>query len=705
MWTSSPLSSASSSSSFSSSVQSLRQTNIYLPKVTFKETSRTPQIRRSCNTYRDDSDTEAHGDDNSGPKLSKYSGAAVGSKEGKLTSQQDRLMIPASRMRDNRCTSPSSNSSYNKCRQKINNNINHNKESVDEYISTAVLGRNSILEEQYRRLLSSRVELFDDPTKQRIVYVSQREIVHVTRNECDVVVSDRATTCHIVMFCSTLVIPHHFSNESSSSNSFPDQTNGETSNGNERDCIRLCTVAHIDDPSYDECIRTAIKNHQDYHSERYSKQQQQQEESKKIHVSMNTDRTRLSLGAAESLFVPSPSISIEIHIVGGFDDESKASQKISNWLLHLLADIADEFYKLDGSDEDHRQRLEDASSVAIRANAITPLRVTMTLRTIAVSSMNSTGGSSDSFSRSYQQAQQEINNSYNNQKNLTCQNSDDSSSSSKSLKCSPIIRGLAIDCRTGFVFVAKCVSYDVMGPALLLRHARLWFGSTDTSGCGSTSTLMTTMISSPSSSLVSQEQQPPSQSLEQTKQAQKTDWCYFTIEPFIYYPYDYLVYLSSIEDDYELLCAASTSPSCEEDDFCSMVRKTIQFISNVPYTDVFRSSDGTEDSCEEDFRGVARRKQNTTDTAAATTTRTTQNQQQQDPSQACSHRHKSANDDMISTNLSSVLNLCPLVFRRLCNKDQLLSQTWSEQPPSRDISAKSEKIEVVSYNEWDAVAS
>ena len=76
-------------------------------------------------------------------------------------------------------------------------------------------------------------------TEQRFLYVAQGEIAHCTPSQNHFLVSDRATTCHILALRST------------------------SSNQEEA----LCTLTHLDGPLYGPCLRSAVNEHAVYHGE------------------------------------------------------------------------------------------------------------------------------------------------------------------------------------------------------------------------------------------------------------------------------------------------------------------------------------------------------------------------------------------------------------------------------------------------------
>jgi Protein N-terminal asparagine amidohydrolase len=116
----------------------------------------------------------------------------------------------------------------------------------------------------------------------RILYVAQGELAHCVPSHTDVLVSDRATTCHVLALRST------------STSSVPP----------------LCTMAHIDGTDYSSCMRSVMEAHQMHHHQ---------------------DPSTKSL------------VELDIHMVGGFNDAHGSSRDITSWLLRELATLADEY--------------------------------------------------------------------------------------------------------------------------------------------------------------------------------------------------------------------------------------------------------------------------------------------------------------------------------------------------------------------------
>jgi Protein N-terminal asparagine amidohydrolase len=146
--------------------------------------------------------------------------------------------------------------------------------SVDEYLQgVAVLG------EACDELLSLEHHQFTLASPEKLIYVHQGEVAHALASQCDILVSDRATTCHILALRSTCA--------SASKEA-------------------ITSLTHIDSDQYETSVRAMIQEHKLHHS--------------------GSNAT----------------IEVEVSILGGYVDEEGHSRQISNWLLHLLADIAQE---------------------------------------------------------------------------------------------------------------------------------------------------------------------------------------------------------------------------------------------------------------------------------------------------------------------------------------------------------------------------
>ena len=119
----------------------------------------------------------------------------------------------------------------------------------------------------------------------RIINVLQGEVAHATAEQADILVSDKATTCHILALRSTPI---------------DCGGGGGEGKGNSKSATKLASVAHIDQPAYISCIQGMVDLHKRYHG----------------------------IGTK---------IKLEVHLVGGFNDKKGSSQRLTEHLLHVLA--------------------------------------------------------------------------------------------------------------------------------------------------------------------------------------------------------------------------------------------------------------------------------------------------------------------------------------------------------------------------------
>lgn len=251
--------------------------------------------------------------------------------------------------------------------------------------STSLPGA-EILKASRERLLASKRRKFSSGGNHRVLYVAQGERANATSKQYDVLMSDKATTCHILAFRS--------------------RTSG-ANKGN----LPLTSLTHLDGPQYEECVRDMIQEHLDHHRRDNSCNESRSKRAKLVEEEKKSDDFREphedSIGGHLG-----EKITIDINVMGGFDDIDSSSSSITNWLLRLLARMAKEF-------KDQR------------------VGVQMVVKTLVVSSSNN---------------------------EVDVINND----------C-PIGRGLGIELRTGDVFLTdtqddSCSS----GPVSVLRSVRLW---------------------------------------------------------------------------------------------------------------------------------------------------------------------------------------------------------------------------------------
>lgn len=166
--------------------------------------------------------------------------------------------------------------------------------------SDAVLNRIPQLVERCDELLAVPPRHFTRVSGESILYIAQGERGSATSRQCDVILSDRATTCHILAFRSTC--------------------------GN-RNTAPLTSLTHLDGTAYDTCIRSMLDEHVQHHRPHTASVHEEEKKSED----------------EPAVEVENSKISIEMHIVGGFNDDDSASCTITDWLMPLLARLSFEY--------------------------------------------------------------------------------------------------------------------------------------------------------------------------------------------------------------------------------------------------------------------------------------------------------------------------------------------------------------------------
>ena len=138
----------------------------------------------------------------------------------------------------------------------------------------------------------------------RVINVLQGEIAHCTPSQADVLVSDDATTCHIVGLWSRYI---------AEGGDIVEITNRNSTSV-------LATMTHIDGPRYERCIRDAVNEHIKLHS-------------------MQSKQGAMSNGATNA---GNGVIEMTIHMMGGFNDDDDSSIEITDSILQTLAAVSDE---------------------------------------------------------------------------------------------------------------------------------------------------------------------------------------------------------------------------------------------------------------------------------------------------------------------------------------------------------------------------
>lgn len=168
----------------------------------------------------------------------------------------------------------------------------------------------------------------------RVINVLQGEIAHATPHQADVLVSDDATTCHILALRSICC-----------------------ASKNKLQHGVLASLTHIDGTGYESCIRDAIMEHVKYHSNSlgYDQRGNSMLEECKENVTSTLEQHH---------------VEISLHIMGGFNDGDGSSIEITEDVLQVLSRLAHE--------------------LAVNASEGRP-QVSMTLETCVVSGANDDG--------------------------------------------------------------------------------------------------------------------------------------------------------------------------------------------------------------------------------------------------------------------------------------------------------------------------
>ena len=180
-----------------------------------------------------------------------------------------------------------------------------------------------------------------------VINVLQGEMAHCTPSQADVLVSDDATTCHILGLWSRLCC----------SCSHCGGAQRAINEGNNKDgsvSTILASMAHIDSTGYQDCLKSAIDLHYEYHSS-----------------SQPTCCDHKQSDDDSHLFV----IEVSIHMMGGYNDDNASSIEITEDVLRTLSDISDDYTNRSTGKEEMQQQP----------------RMQMILQTCAVSCANDDG--------------------------------------------------------------------------------------------------------------------------------------------------------------------------------------------------------------------------------------------------------------------------------------------------------------------------
>ena len=187
----------------------------------------------------------------------------------------------------------------------------------------------------------------------RIINVLQGEMAHCTPNQADVLVSDDATTCHILGLWSV-------SKRNSCSHSMQQSRERMIDQGK----TILATIAHIDGPGYQDCIRDAVDLHYQHHSSQHW-------------PSLQSELRGNNTNDEDTTVSTIPDIQLYIHLMGGYNDNEGTSHEITEGVLRALSNISNDYANAQQQQQQQQQQLQP--------------RLQMILQTCAVSSSNDDG--------------------------------------------------------------------------------------------------------------------------------------------------------------------------------------------------------------------------------------------------------------------------------------------------------------------------
>lgn len=361
---------------------------------------------------------------------------------------------------------------------------------------SCVLPGAEILKESREQLLASKRRRIcsEGPREQRrLLYVAQGERANATTQQYDVVMSDKATTCHILAFRS--------------------RTNSTSDNGYEGD-LPLTSLTHLDGPQYELCVRDMVREHMDYHHRDNSPNKSRRKRTKFVEEEKKSDDCREPNDDSNCCL--EDKITIDIHVMGGFNDIDSSSSDMTDWLMHLLARMAQEF-------KDQRAGVQ------------------MVVKTLVVSSSNN-----------------EVDDREND---------------------SPIGRGFGIDLRTGEVFLTDnkedtSTSTSSSGPIPVLRSVRLWSRCCSGSKSGHLQQHRLSVVHT----VKDVDALWSSFGIDEDDNHRKK-YSLFWVQPFRFRSILDADVLLEMPDEL-LLQYTSTSPEVEEAGFCEDVRASLQFLKH-----------------------------------------------------------------------------------------------------------------------------
>lgn len=300
-----------------------------------------------------------------------------------------------------------------------------------------------------------------------ILYIHQREVGHVTtkqyNNNGAILATDSATTCHIVAIRT----------------SFPTCTTTTTSVNSDKGVFALSSLTHLDSANNGSCLEKMF----DVHATEARRQQR---------LRRNKNRRRSSIYSNGDNNDEPIVFHMDIHVVGGYNDEKGQSKEITNHIFDTLDTVSRE----------HSDCLA------------------MTIQTCIVSELNDV--------RNHPKH------------NFTTASYDNKLGPN----IGPIIRGFALDTSDGSTHFLSRVSESQRGPDSTLRRVRLW-SSSDNS--------------------------------QELLVVHRPDTEGIRIPSFDFGTFAQLEAFLMLSDDV-ILQYTSTSPECEDLDYCHLVRKTCRYL-------------------------------------------------------------------------------------------------------------------------------
>jgi hypothetical protein len=462
------------------------------------------------------------------------------------------------------------------------------------------------------------------------VNVKDNEHVNVNtiniNNEADDVIlsTDGMTTCHALILRSYCIqIPVNNKNNDTNDATSDDNNNYNDKDDNDKKAVpvnddsiipTLASLAHLDSANYHKSIQRMIDTHVQFHEKNYRKNANM-----KDNTNVNTTTTEAETSASRKIPIQvkeytNPIIQMDVHLVGGYDDPEGTSKEITDDIINFLTNVSSSFrcnydhsnshnrkrnrshnhYDNDYSYNNHNHHDEDgidekkiknknhvdtisnhdtkaASSLLSltrkqqyqnhkeREQSVTEPQINMILQTCIVTKLNDVS--------SY-----ECNNM---NKNVIPSTSNPSSSPCPLLQYNyidhkPIIRGVAFCIHSNkLILLNHNVHPSLYGPEHILRSIRLWSSSS----------------TPPSDDDINNHEHEQKYHGPELSTIHSYDKEEIIIKRFNIEPFDGMEEFMNLPDDL-ILQYGSTSPECEEDGFCDLVREKCKFVLDLCDNDV-----------------------------------------------------------------------------------------------------------------------